>query len=376
MLSLRRELADNADLFLADEDQVRGMQERLSRRRKLLSDILRFDDTITAVRLAEAFAAHDRMTADMEATQALIRRESEERERVQPQLHRARQDKQSTDERLMQAVYTDQDGYQGPWPSYQVHRDFINAHPDIVQVDGIIAGLEQELAEIETRQQALIRLWHQQEQDRAHLRRHATNLDELRELVRQRLAMEAEADTITALMDEKGKILQEDSPPDPFPERRAALLASVALGEAGAAEELAALDQEMTARAAAQAEQAKHRSEIAQLVKGLTAKLAAKKAEISQARERERLALAWHLGNEIEAEQARHDAAEMELSRAHLRIAALLNLTGADKKTHYPWLSLPNHPDTPDARAESRQREVARLASLGLDTILATAAKT
>jgi hypothetical protein len=325
--------------------------------------------TTPTASLSDAFAAHDRMTADMDATQALIDRENEQLEHLTAQHGRARQARQSLYERLLNTLYTDDTGRQGEWPSYQAQQAFIRAHPDLEAAEARLEELEQEQAAIEARKQGLIRVWHQQQSDRAALRRQADNLEELRELHRQRRALEDDAAAIAALLEEKQKVMDAPQQPDDFPERRAALLASVALGEAGAKEALAALDKDSAARAASQAKQTSQRSETAQLILGLTAKRRAKQAEIDRARERERLALVWHLENEREAEQARHDDAERELHRAHLRIAALLNLTGADRDNPYPWLFLPNYRDTWDARAASRDSELERLASLGLEAI-------
>lgn len=326
--------------------------------------------TTPTTSLNDVFAAHDTWTADMDATQALIARESEQLELLTAQHQRARQARQAIRERLLNTLHTDDDGHQGAWPSYQAQQAYIRAHPDMEAAEARLEELEQAQANIESRKRGLIGVWHQQQQDRAALRRQANSIDELRELHRQRRVLEDDAAAIAALLTEQQQIMDEPPPPDPLPERRAALLASVALGEAGAKEALAALDKESAAHAASQAKQASQRSETAQLILGLTGKLKAKQAEIDRAKERERLAMGWHLENEREAEQAHHDDAERELHRAHMRISALLNITGADRDNPYPWLFLPNYRDTWDARAASRAKELERLASLGLDAII------
>lgn len=325
------------------------------------------DAEILPSSLIEAIAAHEQMSEQMTATQALIERENAQLERIETQLDPARKARNAVYERLMNAPYEDGKGYAGEWPSYRAQQDFIRAHPDMTAADARIEELEQEQAEIEARKQGLIRVWHEQERDRAALHRHASNLDHIRELVSQRRALEEEADTIAALLEEKQKVLSAAPPMEDFPERRAALLASVALGEAGAKEALAALDKDIAASAAAHAKQASIRADTAQLVAGLKAKLSAKQADWQQARERERLAVVWHLQNEMDAEQARHHDAERELHHAHLRLAALYSLTGQDRNYPYPWLNLPNHQDTWDTRADFRERELNRLDELGLD---------
>ena len=324
------------------------------------------DAEILPSSLIEAIAAHEDMSAEMNATQALIERENVQLERVEPLLSQAKQARQAVYERLLNTLHDDGKGHTGPWPSYQSQQDFIRAHPDIEAADARIEELEQEQAEIEARKQGLIRVFHEQERDRAALHRHANNLDHIRDLVRQRRALEEEADTIAALLEEKQKVLSATPPPEDFPERRAALLASVALGEAGAKEALVALDKDIAASAAAHAKQASIRADTVQLVAGLTAKLSAKQAACQQARERERLAIVWHLKNEMDAEQARHDDTERELHRAHLRLAALYNLTGQDRNYPYSFLTLPNYPDTWDARADYREQEMNRLDQIGL----------
>lgn len=337
---------------------------------KAKADTLPAPASPTVHTLAAALAAHHRLSAEMDDIQALIAMESERLEAASAKTSQARQARHAIYERLLNSQRQgtpDDPNYRGEWDSMKQHQEHIRAHPDFLQAADAEALAESAQAEIEARKRGLIEAWHRKLNERDELRRSCGPVDELGEMQAQRRALEEELEAIAAMIADKEEAVNQPPPPDDSQERRAVLLANVAMGEPGAAEELAALDKTIAARAAAKIAADQARAETRQLLQGLEAKRAAKQASIERIRQDERAALLWHLENEREAEHERWQTLQSELHTSNLRLAALANIIGSDREHPVPPLRLPDFTENDDNRLSARATTRADLTARGLD---------
>ncbi len=320
--------------------------------------------------LADALATHRRISCEMDELQALIKREDERLEAATFKAIQARTNRHAIYERLLNTQRQgrpDDPNYRGEWDSMKQQQEYIRAHPDFIQASEDEELSERAQAEIETRKSGLITAWHGKRNEREAVRKICGNVDELMELQNQRRLIEGELDTISALIDTKREAVSQPPPPDDSQERRAILLANVAMGEPGAAEELAALDKAITASAAAKAKADKVRAETLQLLQGLEAKRSAKLSSIERIRQDERTALLWHMENERADELQRWSSLQAELHASNLRLAALANIIGSDREHPIPPLILPDFTENDDSRMSARLQVRAELTERGLD---------
>lgn len=317
----------------------------------------------TTGNLTQALAHHRQMTAAMDQTQALIAVETARIEDLTEQLQRATQDRQALYQRLTNS-HRQPDGF--IFPTRQQQIDAIAAHPEMVKADAHCEASEAEISTTQTRKAALIARWHEQDRERGALRAQVGPVSELHALQQEVGAIESEVATLDTLIDEHRVRLAEPPPADDSQARRADLLARVTLGEPGAADDLAVLEQTIKAGAAAKAKADDARADTALLLQGLEGRKTERQAALAPLRAAERLALTWHVENDHAAEVARHADLSRELHLSHMRLAALASLLGRDRSTPTPLLNLPGYPDTVGARTASRAAEAERLAALGI----------
>ena len=337
---------------------------------KAKADTLPASGPATVHTLSAALAAHHRLSAEMDDIQALIAMESERLEVASAKTSQARQTRHAIYERLLNSQRQgtpDDPNYRGKWDSMKQHQEHIRAQPDFLQAADAEALAESAEAEIESRKTGLIETWHRKLLERDELRRSCGTVDELGELQSNRRALEEELEAIAALIAVKEEAVNQPPPPDDSQERRAVLLANVAMGEPGAAEELAALDKDIAARTAAKIKTDQARAETRQLLQGLESKRTAKQASIERIRQDERTALLWHLENEREAERDRWQTLQSDLHTSNLRLAALANIIGSDREHPVPPLHLPDFTENNDNRLSARALTRAELTARGLD---------
>ena len=320
--------------------------------------------------LAAALATHHRLSVEMDAIQGMIEREDAALEAASVKTHQASTTREAVYDRLLHKLREgkpDDPNYRGVWDSPKEQKDFILAHPNFIQATDAETQAESAQAEIEARKSGLIEAWHRKLRERDEVRRSCGPVDELGEMQAQCRALEEELEAIAALIAVKEEAINQPPPPDDSQERRAVLLANVAMGEPGAAEELAALDKDIAARTAAKMKADQARAETRQLLQGLEAKRSAKQASIERIRQDERTALLWHLENEREAEQGRWRELQSELHMSNLRLAALANIIGSDREHPVPPLRLPDYTENDDNRISARATTRAELTARGLD---------
>ncbi len=313
--------------------------------------------------LNKTLGRHRQMTDAMDETQALVSGETARIEGLTEQLLRATQDRQELHQHLTHS-HRDSDGF--IFPTRQKQIDAIAKLPAMREAEARCEALETEIASVQARKSALIARWHEQSKERGALRTQAGTIEELHTLKQEVSAIEGEIAAMDALIEENRARLAEPPPADDSQARRADLLARLTLGEPGAADELAALEKEIKAGAAARAKANDARADAALLLQGLEGRKTARQAALAPLRAAERLAVAWRIENDHAAEVARHAALAEQLHLSHMRLAALASLLSRDRSDPTPLLNLPDYPDTEAARNASRAAEADRLAALGI----------
>jgi hypothetical protein len=313
--------------------------------------------------LTKTLARHQEMTAAMAQTQSLIDAETARIDGLDEQLLRATQDRHDLHQHLTD-THRQENGF--IFERRQQQLDAIAKLPEMRQAEARCEAIEMEIAGVKDRKAALIASWHAQAEERGALRAKVGPIADLHELQREVVGVEGEIAALDALIEKHRALLAEPPPADDGQARRADLLARVTLGEAGAADELVDLEKTIKAGAAARAKANDARADAALLLQGLEARKTARRAALAPLRAAAHLAMTWHVENDLAAEVARHADLAKELHLSHLRLAALSNLLGRDRRDPTPLLNLPGFPDTEAARNASRTAEADRLAALGI----------